>query len=873
MYPKQGPYFQIVMGRSDLNVSLVFKRNANNDSYEMLRSQLANVKPLARIVVGCFESPLDKRNFLLAAAENDMISEEYTYIYMENTRQGFGATPFWADQITEDGYDGKDELAKKAAERVIVMDAQAANASSQEFQQAIIDNMHKWPFYCDDCPTTGNSSFQASRLADAFYIYANALNKTIEQYGDSAIHNSTIIAANSEMEFLGYSGRVVIGEGGTRRPIFPVYALNGLREQEQFGRLETQDGYAVFVPLYDDEATSIWALRGGQRPLNRPKCGYDGSDCPPDVWQEYSVYILSGSLLLGFVLLAISGLFIAIIRARVREANRQNRLWQIPFATLSRREAKSDCSKSIRSIQSGYSQATMSTIASKRDTEKTIFCFINREAVVARRIEARAEFTKDYEAEFRYMRKLDHQNLNKFLGLCLDGPHLYVVWRYCERSCIAEVIENNRSDLDAYIGLQAIHNSTVLRQHGSLNSYNCLVTDRWQVKIGDYGLHAFKSTMTRSKRDNKNLWVAPEILRVKQNMVGTKAGDIYSFAIVCSELITRKPAWNIGEIEDSQEQVLYKIRRGGTPSYRPSLNTDDALMVNPALCQLVRECWSESADKRPRIDAVREALRAIRSNTSKNLMDYIFNLLENNATSLEQEVQDRTQELMQEKRKSDLLLNRMLPRAVADRLKLGHTVEPELFECVTVFFSDIVSFTTLAGRSTPLQVVNLLNELYTEFDSIVDQHDVYKVETIGDGLHCVSGCPLRNGNEHVRDIVEMSFAFLRALKVFRVPHCPDHQLQIRIGIHTGPCVAGVLGLTAPRYCVLGESVNMAAKLEHSGKAGMVHVSAETKCFIAANFGGHRYKAVSRGDTIIKGKGAVETFFLIPPEDIGRYTED
>lgn len=79
----------------------------------------------------------------------------------------------------------------------------------------------------------------------------------------------------------------------------------------------------------------------------------------------------------------------------------------------------------------------------------------------------------------------------------------------------------------------------------------------------------------------------------------------------------------------------------------------------------------------------------------------------------------------------------------------------------------------------------MLNELYTEFDSVIDQHDVYKVETIGDGLHCVSGLPIRNGDNHVREIAEMSFGFLRILKQFKVPHLPDHQINIRVGLHTG----------------------------------------------------------------------------------------
>lgn len=88
----------------------------------------------------------------------------------------------------------------------------------------------------------------------------------------------------------------------------------------------------------------------------------------------------------------------------------------------------------------------------------------------------------------------------------------------------------------------------------------------------------------------------------------------------------------------------------------------------------------------------------------QNLMDYFFSLMENNALVLEKEVNERMIEFVQEKKKSDILLYKMLPKTVADRLKNGQTVEPELFQAATVFFSDVVSFTTLAGRSTPLQV-------------------------------------------------------------------------------------------------------------------------------------------------------------------------
>lgn len=163
---------------------------------------------------------------------------------------------------------------------------------------------------------------------------------------------------------------------------------------------------------------------------------------------------------------------------------------------------------------------------------------------------------------------------------------------------------------------------------------------------------------------------------------------------------------------------------------------------------LVRDCWDERPENRPDMGQVCLTLKQLLNNGKQNLMDYVFSMLEQYASSLEHEVELRTKELMEEKRKSDILLYRMLPqwvlnlfsvfsnipihasRQVADKLKMGLLVEPESFDLVTVFFSDVVSFTSLAGMCTPLQVVNLLNDLYTIFDGIIEQRDAYKLETV-----------------------------------------------------------------------------------------------------------------------------------------------
>jgi len=152
----------------------------------------------------------------------------------------------------------------------------------------------------------------------------------------------------------------------------------------------------------------------------------------------------------------------------------------------------------------------------------------------------------------------------------------------------------------------------------------------------------------------------------------------------------------------------------------------------------------------------------------------------------------------------------------------------------------------------------MLNDLYTCFDKCIDNYDVYKVETIGDAYMVVSGIPKKNGIRHAGEIATMSLDLLHCIKSFRIRHIPSQQLQLRVGIHSGSCVAGVVGLKMPRYCLFGDTVNYASRMESSGLALRVHVSPECKKLLD-QLGD--YDLEDRGPVPMKGKGTINTYFL------------
>lgn len=311
---------------------------------------------------------------------------------------------------------------------------------------------------------------------------------------------------------------------------------------------------------------------------------------------------------------------------------------------------------------------------------------------------------------------------------------------------------------------------------------------------------------------------------------GSKKGDIYSFAIVLQEIITRCEPFDYndeGRTSYEPNEILDRVRMGGSPPFRPTIGQIEDCPRN--LIKLMEMCWNEDPEERPSFMRIKPIFKKISNGlTSQNFLDNLLKRMEQYAENLEKMVEKETQVVLEEKKKADELLYQILPQYIAEELKSGRRCAPESFDSVSIFQSDIVGFTTLSSKSNPMQVVTLLNDLYTCFDDIINFFDAFKFETIGDAYLVASGLPIRNGNQHAKEIAQMALKLRTAVENFRIPHLPGTKLRLRIGINSGPCDAGVVGSKMPKYIVFGETVQIATKLESLGEPMKIHISESTK---------------------------------------------
>lgn len=204
-------------------------------------------------------------------------------------------------------------------------------------------------------------------------------------------------------------------------------------------------------------------------------------------------------------------------------------------------------------------------------------------------------------------------------------------------------------------------------------------------------------------------------------------------------------------------------------------------------------------------------------------------------------------------KKSDHLLLNILPAAIVENLKKGEGSPAQRFESATVLFADIVDFTSLAAKISPLELVNLLNQIFSKFDELTEKHGLEKIKTIGDAYMVAGGLPVPRA-DHAEAIAGMAVDMQDAIANFQTD--TGEPFQIRIGIHTGPVVAGVIGTKKFIYDLWGDTVNVASRMESQGLPGYIQVTADIYEQLK-----ERYVFEERGAIAVKGKGEMITYWL------------
>lgn len=209
--------------------------------------------------------------------------------------------------------------------------------------------------------------------------------------------------------------------------------------------------------------------------------------------------------------------------------------------------------------------------------------------------------------------------------------------------------------------------------------------------------------------------------------------------------------------------------------------------------------------------------------------------------------------ITEQKEHSEKLLHNILPVLIADRLKKGEAQIAETFPEVTVLFADIVGFTQMSTTMAPRQLVNMLNDIFGRFDELAEQFNLEKIKTIGDCYMVVGGVPDRSPT-HCQQVAEFALAAIDAIGKYSRDN--GYDLHIRVGVHTGTVVAGVVGKRKYSYDLWGDVVNTASRMESSGKPDEIHVTEAVKIRLSDD-----YNFLEQGTIDLKGKGIVESYRL------------
>ncbi|CAH0713160.1 unnamed protein product, partial [Brenthis ino] len=843
-------------------------RELDGNERESCEALLKDVSMYARVVILSVRGSL-VREFLLAAHSLGMTRGDWAFLDVEIFQGGYWGETGWA------AGDERDAAARAAYEALLRVSLKLPTGDRfDEFADTVRARakLHYNYSFSDG----EEVNFFIGAFYDGVYLLGMALNETLTEGGDIR-DGRNITRRMWGRDFHGITGHVRIDSVGDRDADYAILDLDPVT-----GKFEVVAFYHGLNMSYKPVAGKAIHWPGGRRgpPPDKPRCGFLGTDpmCQGEA-QAVLIYCFIG--LAVFLTLAFTAGCVAYKQVRI-DAELNNTSWRVrPEEVLVEVGTGLGSSPALHSINEvlklslGWStRSSNSTGVSHSLTLSsfTVGLYKGNRVAVKKIHRKKLDLNKKLLWEIKQARNVSHENTARFIGACVDCPLVFILTEYCPKGSLKDVLANEELQLDWNFRTSLVHDivqgmcylHSGLGAHGKLRSSNCLIDGRFVLKISDYGLNTLCTPTDLIKDDAyyyKLLWTAPELVAgsVYPGVVASLKGDVYSFGIILEEIVLRAGPFHHYTATMTNKEIVSRVCAHEAPAFRPVVALREVGSAGGAaaeLLELAARCWLDAPDDRPSFDA-------INANYIKgycdNLMDDLLRRMEQYANNLESLVEEKTEQLSLEKKRSEELLYQVLPRPVAQQLMAGEVVQPESFECVTVYFSDIVGFTELCAASTPMQVVDLLNDLYSTFDRIIGYYDVYKVETIGDAYMVVSGLPQRNGDLHAREICLMALAVVDAVRGFVVRHRPAHRLEVRVGVHSGPVCAGVVGVKMPHYCLFGDTVNTASRMESTGQPLRIHLSENTRILLE-QWG--TFVVERRGEVELKGRGRMLTHWLL-----------
>ncbi|XP_059225614.1 atrial natriuretic peptide receptor 1 [Stomoxys calcitrans] len=854
---------------------LSFVRELNGNEQEHYDTYLRDASMYARVVILSVRGTL-VRKFMLAAYSLGMTNGDWVFLDVEIFQSSY-----WGDHDWEMG-DADDSRARKAYEALLrVSLLQPSSPTYQGFADHVKEMAYLNYNYTFEEGEEVN--FFIGAFYDGVYLLGMALNETLSE-GEDIRDGMAITRRMWNRNFDGITGHVRIDDNGDRDADYSILDLDPIN-----GKFAVVAHYYGLHRNYSGVHGKKIHWPGGKEgpPPDIPKCGFLGNS-PKCHGNEliimYALFALA--IFVGFTFLVVY-----LMCKQMKLNNELNNMsWRVrpddvllevgrlygSKVGLQKLNAE-NFSLQQYGIHSGRASIASCTSLPLTQVFTTIGIFKGERVAIKKIHKKKVDITSTLLWEIKQARDVSHENTVRFVGSCIDLPRptVLILTEYCPKGSLKDVLENEAIQLDWNFrmslihdivkGMAYLHNSDV-QVHGKLRSCNCLIDGRFVLKISDFGLRTLTTPSEFVKDQNyfnicicvEFMWIAPELLplTVFPGNPATQKGDVYSFAIILEEIVVRGGPYETARQFMDIQTILNRVESHESPPFRPFVGQRDC---PPDVLDLMEKCWADHPDDRPAFAAIRSTVRLIMKGFCENLMDDLLRRMEQYANNLESLVEEKTEQLSIEKKRTEELLYQVLPRPVATQLLAGEMVQPEQFECVTIYFSDIVGFTALCAQSGPMEVVDFLNDLYSTFDRIIGFYDVYKVETIGDAYMVVSGLPERNADNHAREIGLMALAILDAVKSFSIKHKPEYQLKIRIGIHSGPVCAGVVGQKMPHYCLFGDTVNTASRMESTGMPLRIHVSSAAKV-IFDKFG--TFEMELRGEVEVKGKGTVTTYWLV-----------